>query len=964
MMRKRVVLWLAPLAALTIFTYFAAHAQTVRRAPLIARAVDESRLIALRGNIRQEATPQNDRGRVSEDLPLAHLLLQLKRSPEQAAELRKFLDEQQDLHSPNYRKWLTAAQFGERFGAVNQDVEIVTQWLRSQGLTVNQVHANRMLIDFSGTAGQVRRVFHTEIHALEVNGRPHIANMSDPLIPEALAPAIQGIVSLHDFRPHPLNTPRRNYTFTSNGSTFQAVVPDELATIYNFNPAFAAGYTGQGQTIVTIEDSDVFSTADFTSFRSTFGLTQRFPSGQLKQVYPSGGPGGTCTPPGVNDDDAEAEIDVEWASAAAPNATILLAACADTDTNFGGFIALQNLLATSTPPSIVSISYGEAEGQLGDAFNAYIHSLYQMAAAEGVSIFVSSGDEGAASADALASAATHGVAVSGFASTAYNVAVGGTDFGDTYANSNSTYWNVRNGTYSNSAMSYIPEIPWNNSCAGALLANFLGFSTSFGPSGLCNHSNAASLGLLTVTAGSGGPSNCASGNSAPIGSGYADGTCGGYAKPSWQAGIFGNPNDGVRDIPDVSLFAANGLWGHYYIVCYSDPGRNRGGSPCSGDLSSWAGFGGTSVAAPIMAGIQALINQRLGGTQGNPNPTLYALAAAEFGSSGNSSCNSSLGNGIGANCIFNDITLGDMAVNCTGSHNCFPSPQPFNAQNGVLSVSTSSNSPAFGAGRGWDFATGIGSVNAYLLVKNWPGGLTAPLDITTTSLNSGLVNTPYSQTMSATGGIAPYAWQVTSGTLPNGLALNAVTGLISGTPTASASSLTLAFTVTDKSVPSLTATVTLSLTIAAQASAASITTSGGTPQTAAIGTVFGSPFVAIVKDSGGNPVTGAMVNFIAPSSGASGSFSGGITTAATNTSGLATSAPFTANGIAGSYAVTAAVSGVPAPAVYSLTNTASGIVIPASVIVNVGQSAPLAIALTTPAPVGGLFLTLLAAIRR
>jgi hypothetical protein len=946
--------------ALSLMVYFAAHAQTVRRAPLIARAVDENQLVTLSGNTRSEAIAQNDRGRVPDDLPLRHLLLQLKRSPGQQAELRQLLDEQQDPHSPNYQHWLTAAQFGERFGTTAQDVDILTQWLGSHGFTVNQIHPGRMLIDFSGTAGQVRGAFHTEIHALEVQGTRHIANMSDPRIPAALAPAIQGVVSLHDFRPHPLNKPRGNYTFTSNGATWQVLVPDDLATIYNFNPAFATGYTGLGQTIVTLEDTNVYSPADFTVFRSTFGLTQRYPSGNLIQVQPTGGPGGTCGNAGINADDAEAEIDVEWASAAAPNATIELAACADTDTNFGGFIALQNLLAEPNPPTIVSISYGEAESQLGNATNAYILGLYQMAAAEGVSIFVSAGDEGAASSDAGETAATHGITISGFASTPYNVAVGGTDFGDTYAQSNSTYWNVKNGAYSGSAVSYIPEIPWNDSCASGLVANFLGFSTTYGSAGLCNNSLATQYGLLTVTAGSGGPSNCGNGNSAPTGSGYADGTCFGYTKPSWQAGIFGNPADGVRDIPDVSMFASNGLWGHYYLVCYSDPGRGRGGEPCSGNLGSWAGFGGTSVAAPIMAGIQALINQRLGAPQGNPNPNLYSLAKSEYGTSGNIACNSSLGNAISGNCIFNDITLGDMAVNCTGPHNCYPSPQGV-AANGVLSASESSDVPAYGAGHGWDFATGIGSVNAYLLVKNWGGTappFPSPLTITTKSLNSGQVNTAYSQTLGATGGTVPYSWQLTSGMFPNGLMLNASTGLISGTPTATVANVSLGFTVTDKSTPPVTATATFTLTIAAQATPASITATSGTPQTAGIGTAFGLPLVATVKDSGGNPVTGAIVAFAAPTSGASGSFAGGMTTASTNGSGTATSAIFTANGIAGSYTVTASVTGVATPASFSLTNTAGGILLPANATVNVGESAPFAVTLGAPAPAGGVFITL------
>jgi subtilase family serine protease len=572
----------------------------------------------------------------------------------------------------------------------------------------------------------VREAFHAEVHNLEVDGTLHIGNMSDPRIPAALTPVVKGIVSLHDFMPHALNVPRANYTFTSDGYTYQALAPGDLATIYNFTQAYAAKYTGKGQTIVVLEDSNVYSTKDFTTFRSTFGLSSAYPSGSLAQVHPTG-PGGACSDPGANSDDVESEIDVEWASAAAPNAAIELASCADTRTNFGGFIALQNMLAASNPPAIVSISYGESEAQNGAAANAYINGLYQTAAAEGVSVFVSAGDEGAASSDAGAESASHGITVSAYASTQYNVAVGGTDFADTYNNDTSAYWNSTNGTYFNSALSYIPEIPWNGSCASQLLATALGFSTTYGANGLCASSTAQSDGLLEVVAGSGGPSNCATG--APAQSGVAGGTCAGYPKPSWQK-LYGNPADGARDIPDVALFASNGIWGHYYVVCYSDPGRGRGGVPCTGAPSNWAGFGGTSVSSPVMAAVQALINQKMGSRQGNPNPNLYALARSEYGSGGNGSCNSSSGAGT---CAFHDVTLGDMDVNCdAGSPDCFDPGGSSSgghhsrhgggggSSGGVLSTSTSSYAPAYGTAKGWDFATGIGSVNVYLLITNWP----------------------------------------------------------------------------------------------------------------------------------------------------------------------------------------------------------------------------------------------------
>ena len=726
---------LAAICALLLLTCvrvaFSAGSQTT---PLITEDIDESALVTLTGNTRTEATTANDRGAVAPDFAMGHMLLQLRRSPAQEQALEKFLGQLEDPQSPNYHHWLTAVEFGEKYGLAGQDLTRITGWLQSHSLTVNSISPNGMVIDFSGNAGQVRDAFHTEIHNLMVNGAPHIANMSNPQIPAALAPAVAGVVSLNDFRPHPLNLPRPDYTVSSEGQTLNLVVPADLATIYNLNPLFSAGYSGQGQTIVVLEDSDLYQTSDWNTFRSVMGLASAHPDGSLSQVHP-----GNCSDPGTNDDDGEAEIDVEWASAAAPSAAIQMAACADTETTFGGFIALSNLLnASKTPPAIVSISYGESEADDGATQNTYINSLYQQAVSEGVSVFVAAGDEGAASSDAGESTASDGIGISGFTSTPYNVSMGGTDFGDTYANENNTYWSGANGAAYGSALSYIPEIPWNDSCASGLLSNYAGDGTTYGSSGFCNSSNGEEY-FQVVVGGSGGPSGCATGTASN--GGIVSGSCKGYPKPSWQS-VPGNPNDGVRDTPDLSLFAADGVWGHYYVICYSDPARGRYGAPCTGAPINWSGFGGTSFASPIMAGIQSLINQKTGSRQGNPNPTYYALAKAEYDGGGSASCNSSLGNGVDSSCIFHDVTQGDMDVPCTGSHNCYTPSGRY----GVLSTSNSEYEPAYSAATGWDFASGLGSVNAYNLVMAFGGTVATP---TPTATATGATPTPTATPTSA-----------------------------------------------------------------------------------------------------------------------------------------------------------------------------------------------------------------------
>jgi len=783
--------------------------------PLTSRNIDEGKLVRLPGNTRPEANAANDRGALAAEFPLEHMLLLLRRPPEQEQALGTFLDQLDNPQSPNYHAWLTAAQFGERFGAAQTDIDAITRWLESHGFRVNVVYPSRTLIDFSGTAGQVAQAFHTDLHRLEVNGATHFANTSDPRIPEALAPLVAGVVSLHDFRPHPMVKYRPEFTFSNPlAGNVYAVVPGDLATIYNFNPVFSSGITGEGQTIALIEDTDLYTMSDWTTFRSTFGLSA-YTAATLSPTHPAPPSGPTnCTDPGFNADDGEAALDSEYASAAAPSANILVASCA-TAATFGGLIAVQNLINQAAPPPIISISYGECETVNGATANAAYNSAYQQAAAEGISVFVASGDSGGAACDQNQSSASQGIAVSGFASTPYNVAVGGTDFGDTYAGTNSTYWNSGDSTTFESARSYSPEIPWNDSCAGALFAQKEGFST-YGPSSLCNVAGgieAILLGVATTAAGGGGPSGCYSGT--PSNGNVVSGTCLGQPKPQWQS-VFGNPNDGVRDIPDVSFFAANGLWSHYYIFCYSDTG-NQGGAACTGNPSGWTGAGGTSFGAPIMAGVQALINQKTGSRQGNPNPTLYRLASTEYGAGGDASCNSTMGNAVAPNCTFYDVTLGDMAVGCTTNNNCYDSADG----TGVLSTSNSTLQPAFAAATGWDFATGIGTINVANLVASWPGSApspdfslsAAPSSVTVAQGNYGSSTI----TVNPINGFACTVALSTSG-LPNGVTASfgtnptATTSLVTFTASASATTGTVTVTITGTS-GALTHSTTVSLTV-------------------------------------------------------------------------------------------------------------------------------------------------------
>ncbi|HXY07186.1 MAG TPA: protease pro-enzyme activation domain-containing protein, partial [Terriglobales bacterium] len=169
--------------------------------PLLTQPIDETRLVTLVGNTRPEANAAHDRGRLADSFPVEHMLLQLRRPPELEHEFDRYIDSLTDKSSPNFRHWIMATEQGEKYGLAQPDLDTITGWLKSHGFEVGYVYPNRMVIDFSGTAGEIREAFHTEIHELAVGGEQHFANMSDPKIPAALAPAIEGVVSMHNFKP-------------------------------------------------------------------------------------------------------------------------------------------------------------------------------------------------------------------------------------------------------------------------------------------------------------------------------------------------------------------------------------------------------------------------------------------------------------------------------------------------------------------------------------------------------------------------------------------------------------------------------------------------------------------------------------------------------------------------------------------------------------------------------------------
>lgn len=697
----------------------------------ITQAINDTQLATLHGNVHPLARAEFDRGEVDFSRPVTRMLLLLQRSAEQEAALAKLMEEQQAPSSPNFHKWLTPAEFGTRFGPADADIQKIKDWLGEQGFTGIKVSAGKTVVQFDGTAGQVAAAFHTSLHHYFVNGKDHFANATSPQIPAALSPVVAGVVSLHSFRKKSFanraGSFRRNaatgeitplFTFNDVNGTFFAIGPQDFATIYNV----PAGADGTNQSIAIVARSNI-NIQDVRDFRAAFGLAAKDP-----QIILNGPDPGL-----VSGDETEADLDVEWAGAVAPAATIKFVTTEATFTDAtDGVDASALYIVDNGVAPILSDSYGACERGLGNGGNAFYNALWQQAAAEGISVSVAAGDNGSAGCDDpnSASSATGGLAVSGLASTPFNVAMGGTDFD--YSLGTATYWNSPTPpsmSLANSAKSYIPELPWNDSCAAAGLTG-------------CNTVTSSSP-SLNIVAASGGVSACVTSTNTACVSGYA--------KPSWQQGGI-TPNDNARDLPDASLFSGDGLNGTFYVVCQSDQDI-PGDTGCSltkftttTPFHDFQGVGGTSAAAPAFAGIMALVNQRLGGAaQGNPNPVLYKLLSTAG--------------------VFHDVTSGNISVPCPGGTTTPNCSKNTAGGFGVLTTAAGGTTVAYTAGTGYDLATGLGSVDVTQLLNNW-GTVSLGLTGTTTSLTG---PTPSTLTVGANVTVSGSVTKASGTTTPSGV---------------------------------------------------------------------------------------------------------------------------------------------------------------------------------------------------
>jgi subtilase family serine protease len=658
----------------------------------ISGAIDPTNKVVLKGHVSPMARPQFDEGRVESSRIMRVTMLFLPSAQQQAA-LVKLIAQQQDETSPNYHQWITSEQFGQRFGLSQADIGKVSAWLLAQGFKITYVAHGKDYLSFEGDAGQVERAFQTEFHNFNVNGKMHFANVTAPAIPAALNGIVGGFRGLHDFTPHPRIKQHPAYSVPVTGGFGTVLAPGDLATIYDIKPLYTAHVDGTGQSVVIAGQTDVYI-ADLNFFRSAFGLTSisgctldstqtilhagACSAGNFKVVWPGGDPGLS------SGDIGESDLDIETMSGIVPGAEIIfvssLASTGGVDTSAS--YAIDQQLAP-----VISYSYGLCEAFVTAPGIAASEIEFKKANALGISFFAASGDAAAATCDGDNNGtfpAILGPSVSYPASSPEVTAVGGTEFNE----GSGTYWSSTN-TNNASALSYIPELAWNDT---------------------------ASLGVLDGTGG--GPSNCAFGTGLTSVSGFEFELCkappnGGFPKPTWQTGGV-TLSDSVRDVPDISFSASN--QNDPFIVC--TPQSQIQGDPNVSTSSCVSGintailtfnslFGGTSASTPVTAGMAVLLNQYLGASGlGNINPELYKLYSSNPA-------------------VFHDITTGtsgftgdtsDNIVTCNGAT---PSFEPSALQCPGATGTANTFGFSVQGGHKYSAATGLGSVDVNALFTAW-----------------------------------------------------------------------------------------------------------------------------------------------------------------------------------------------------------------------------------------------------
>ncbi len=842
----RVVKWSLP--ALLIVTVLSS--QSFSATPdRIAGVIDSSHGVPLQKSLHPKAKAKYDEGPVEPSFQLHSMMLLMAPSPTQQAALDTLAAELQDPKSPSYHKWLTPAQYAAKFGLSQNDLSKITNWLKSQGFTIQAVGGGHNRLVFSGTAGAVQSAFKAEIHRYNVDGEEHFANSTPIQLPAALQDVVVGLLGVNNFRMHPANRfrmgsgPRMRPNYYESGLVFpNFLAPGDIATIYDI----PSNLNGSGQSLGIIGETDVFLN-DINDFRGDLGLPQITTSNCTISTHTSPGVITACNdnyfkyilylPTGATDplvpdsvqqgDIGEADLDLEWSGATAPSAKIVYINApyaGGNGVNDALAYALDPPVGTSIPAYVVSMSYGLCELEAQN-----LESLLQQGVqTEGITVVNSSGDSGAAACDGsppstpafpYSTGAQNGLAVNYPASSSYVVAAGGTGISlanDSYPNP-STYWGTSNGTTGGSATGYIPELAWNDDeifadyCANPYPGD--PFCTEGGSPAVTGWVAITSAKTaqedIWINAGGGGASNCF----------YESGkVCtGGLQQPSWQSGLsVPSAPTGVRWVPDVAFLASPNFPG--YIFCTPqnpDAAPPTYTSTCVNGISGNSGailnygsiVGGTSASSPLFAGIVALLNQSLatpsGTGLGDIHNTLYTLAATP--SKG----------------AFNPVKTGDNMVYCQGGT---PAAQPValrcpgsGANAGILGYEASNADST----TGYNLVTGLGSVDVAKLVSAWAGSQSS-FALSASSINPTTVTAGNSLTATIT--VAP----------SNGSTFTGTVGFSCG----NVSGITCSFLPKTVTGGSGTTTVTISVAANVAAGATSVTvtgTSGSTTANASVG---------------------------------------------------------------------------------------------------------------------------------
>jgi pseudomonalisin len=695
-----------PALILLVVAIFVGPLLCAQTANQVTQDVDARKVRALPNHHPSWANPNNAAGSIPANLMLDQMTMVLSRSSSQQLALESFLADQQDPASPDYHHWLTPTEMGERFGLSAQDIQSVTGWLQSEGLLVKWVSPGRTFIGFTGTAADVDRAFKTEMHYYAVDGKQRVSVSSDPMIPEALSPvikAVRGLYTIEEQPQHHIGSAQSvSPAFTYSPGSYYFIAPADFATIYDL----PSNLTGADVTIGIVGESRT-NFADFVNFRALTGSTFHNPTEIVPTAYGGVDPGPACTssPCALSGVQGEATLDVFRSGSVAPGANLLLVVATAASGGIGA--DAQYLVNTEpVPAQVMSISFGFCESAAGKSAVDYWDTLFQTAAAEGISVFVASGDSGASGCDTAFATPPASPAANSpnyICSSSYATCVGGTEFND--ASDYFSYWSSSNGSGLSSALSYIPEGGWNEP--------------------LNSSSN-------TQVAASGG------GVSAFI------------ATPSWQTGTGVPAARAGRYTPDVS-FSASGHDG--YFGCFAAEG---GSCVITNGSYTFEYFYGTSAAAPSMAGITALLDQKMKVGLGNLNPQLYQMVAS-------------------TPAAFHDVTVATSGVTgCSINtpsmcNNSIPGP-----------TGLSGGQAGFPVTVGYDEVTGLGSLDVQVFLSNFPTSKATMISPTPSSTLTGAT-----QTFTWTKGIGVAQAWIWIGTTTGGQNLGAYggAGVTSATPT-------------------------------------------------------------------------------------------------------------------------------------------------------------------------------------